>query len=93
METVHQNFVSDTSKVAKTLLDELYSKMVQLDALWAGAPNYDALITQGEIDEVPSFLGAGLTTTHLADAEFALATIKNTITNALPALTVLANLP
>jgi hypothetical protein len=92
MEAVHQNFISNTSNVTKTLLDDIYSKLVQLDTLWAGSPNYDGLITQGEIDEVPSFVGAGLTATQLGDAQFALATIKNTMTNAMPALVVLANL-
>jgi hypothetical protein len=90
MIPAHQDFVSDTAKACKALLDQ-YGALQQLNVLWAGSPDYDALITQGEIDEVPSF--AGLTATQLADAEFALASIKDTITNALPALTVLSNLP
>lgn len=90
MIPAHQNFISDTSQQCQKLLD-MYGDLSQLNVLWAGSPNYDALITQGEIDTVPSL--AGLTTTHLADAEFALATIKDTISNALVALTVLANLP
>lgn len=92
MEQAHQNFVSQTAYRAKIMLDQ-YGPLSQLNVLWAGAPNYDALITQAEIDSVPSFAGAGLTTQTLADAEFALATIRTTIENALPSLTVLANLP
>jgi hypothetical protein len=86
----HQDFISDSAEQCKALLD-LYGPLVLLNVLWAGSPNYDALITQNEIDEVTSF--AGLTAGQLADAQFAMATIKDTITNALPALTVLANLP
>lgn len=92
MNASHQNFISDSGNAAQKLLD-MIGELQQLDVLWAGSPNYDALITQGEIDTVPTFTGAGLTTTHLADAEFALASIKTTLTNALPALTVLARLP
>lgn len=92
MNASHQNFISDTSNAARKLLD-MIGELSQLDVLWSGTPNYDGLITQGEIDTVPGFTGAGLTTTHLADAEFALATIKGTLNGALPALTVLARLP
>jgi hypothetical protein len=92
METAHQNFVSKTSYNAKRLLD-MYGDLAQLNVLWAGSPNYDGLIDQASIDSVPSLAGAGLTASQLADAEFIMATIKGNIENALPALTVLANLP
>lgn len=67
--------------------------LLELNTLWAGSPNYDALITQAEIDSVPAFVDAGLTAQELADGLFALAVIKDTINNALPALTVLARMP
>jgi hypothetical protein len=92
MEAAHQKFISDTSAQAKKLL-EMYGDLAQLNVLWAGSPNYDALIDQTAINTVPSFAGAGLTATNLADAEFILATIKGNIESALVALTVLANLP
>lgn len=86
------NFISRTGQASKTQLDQI-GTLLQLDVLWAGAADYDALITQAEVDEFPSFVAAGLTAGQLADALFALATIRNTINNALPALTMLANLP
>lgn len=92
MSAVHQNFISRTSYTSKRLLD-LYGELQQLNTLWAGVPDYDAEITQGEIDTVPSFLDAELAYQTLADAEFALASIMTTITNALPALTEIAALP
>lgn len=86
------NLISRTGQASKTQLDQI-GTLSQLDVLWAGAADYDALITQAEIDEFPSFVAAGLTAAQLGDALFALATIRNTINNALPALTMLANLP
>lgn len=92
MSTVHQNFISRTSYTSKRLL-ELYGELQQLNTLWAGSPDYDAEITQADIDSVPSFADAELTTAVLGDAEFALATIMGTITSALPALVEVAALP
>jgi hypothetical protein len=86
-----QQFVKDTGRASQIVLD-IYGLLTQLDVLWAGTPNYDALITQGEIDATPALAGQGLTATTLGDAEFALASIKTTVTNALPALTVVARL-
>jgi hypothetical protein len=92
MPQVQQNFISRSSYTAKRLLD-MYGELQQLNVLWAGAPNFDGLIDQDAIDTIPSFSDSELTTQTLADAEFALATIMGTITNALPALTQLAALP
>ena len=92
MSIGEQNFISKSSVSAKDLLD-LYGLLVQLDQLWAGAANFSTTITQQDIDSIPSFVETGLTATVLADAEFALAGIKTAITNALPSLTILANLP
>lgn len=89
---VHQNFISRDAQLAKKLLD-LYGELQTQNTLWAGTPNYDAEITQAVIDSVPSFLESELTTTTLADARFAMATIMTTITNALPALTEMSRLP
>jgi hypothetical protein len=92
LSSAEANFISKSGASAKTLLD-LYGELVQLDQLWAGAADFDATITQGDIDSVPSYTQSGLTATVLGDGEFALAGIKTAITNALPSLTVLANLP
>jgi hypothetical protein len=92
LSATEANFISKSSAAAKDLL-LLYGQLVQLDQLWAGVADFDATITQADIDGVPSFTQSGLTATVLGDAEFALAGIKTAITNALPSLTVLANLP
>ncbi len=85
------NLVSFTSKAAKILLDQFYSLETQNNQLYAGAADMDTTITQADLDSVAAF--GGLTTTQLADASFAMATILGTINSALQALTVLARLP
>lgn len=92
MPDAHQNFISHVQAQARIMLDQ-YGRLSQIDALWAGAANYDGLIDQAAIDTVPSFLESGLTQTDVADAVFILTTIRNNMTGALPALTILANLP
>jgi len=93
LSSAEANFISDSSRAAKILLDDLYSLLVQLDTLWAGAADFDTTITQGDIDSIPSFAQSGLTAAVLGDAEFSLASIKTAITNAMPSFSVLANLP
>lgn len=92
MPAVHQNFISTDAKLAKALVELLGPLQVQ-NTLYAGSPNYDEEITQAEIDTVPSFLESELTTQTIADARFAMATIMNTIVNALPSLTEMSRLP
>ena len=92
MPAAHQNFISTSGNQCKALLD-LLGMLEQLNTLWAGTPNYQGLIDQAEIDSVPAFAGAGLTTQTLADAEFALANTMTGIHNAIVALTVLGTLP
>lgn len=92
MNSAHQNFISDEGRIAKLFLAE-YGNLAQQNVLWAGAPSYQTLITQADIDSVPSFAGAGLTHQQIADAAYALEQVRTILTNALPALTVLAHLP
>jgi hypothetical protein len=92
MNASHQNLISASSNTAKRLL-EIMGELGQENVLYHGSPNYKVLITQGEIDTVPALVGAGLTKTMLDDAEFALAAVNTTLTNALVALTMLARLP
>lgn len=91
LTTGEANLVSNISKAAKILMDQWYTLAVQNNELWAGAANMDTTIVQGDLDSVPSF--GGLTTTQLADAQFAMATMLGTLNAQLQALTVLANLP
>lgn len=91
MDAPLSNFINRAGNYAKAELD-LYGKLTEQNVLWAGSPDYDARITQQEIDSVPSFVAAGLTAQQLADAVYALEQIRGILTNAMPALTVLANL-
>jgi len=92
MDAVHQNFISSTSSTAKTFLDK-FGELTQLNVLWAGTPDYDTIITQELIDSVPSFHSAGLTVAQLSDTLYVLELIRTQLSNALPALTVMARLP
>lgn len=89
---VFANFINRTGNQAKGQLAEI-GDLTQMDSLWAGSPNYDGLITQAEIDEYPAFVAAGLTAQDMADVQFVLASIKNLLLGALPALSKLASLP
>lgn len=84
-----QDFVTETAQLADFFTSKL-GQLVINDTLWAGAPDYDALIVQQDLDDTPSF--GGLTVSELGDATFALASLKNTIQSALPALLKLARL-
>ena len=98
-EVAEKNHVSKLSKLCKILLDEFYGDSVQVDAQWAGTPSFKTSITQSDLDSVSSFNSTGITSSSsgtvgtLPDAEFAVASIKTTVTNAIAALTILANLP
>ena len=91
MDAVLQNFVSKTAQLSREQLAR-YGDLAQQNVLWAGSPDYAERITQEEIDSVPSFAQAGLTAAQLADAVYALEQIRGVMTNALPALAVLAQL-
>lgn len=92
MSSAHQNFISREGQLAKLLLDQ-YGELAEQNVLWAGSPTYQTLITDEEIATVQSFAGAGLTHQNMADAAYVMEQIRTLLTNGLPALTVLANLP
>jgi hypothetical protein len=91
MQPIYSNFISSVSSKAQSQLKD-YGELAQLNVLWAGSPDFDARITQEEIDTVPSFAAAGLTVQQLSDAVYVLEQIRTLITNALPALSVIARL-
>jgi hypothetical protein len=91
MENCLQNFISNVAKECRANLEE-YGDLAQLNVLWAGSPDYDARITQAEIDSVPMFHDMQLTTAQLADAAYALEQIRGIITAALPAFSILAQI-
>lgn len=83
-----QDFVTNSRNACATLLN-MYEALKELDTLWAGTSDYDTLVDQAFLDSVASF--GGLTTTQLADAEFALSTIKGQIESSYVALLILKN--
>lgn len=60
MNPAQQNFITRVGQQARRAHD-LYALSEELDTLFNGTPNYSALITQNEIDSVPSFQQAGIT--------------------------------
>ena len=91
MNAPQQNLVSKTGQLCKQLL-EMKGVIDQIDVLYSGTPNWDDLITQGEIDEVPSFLETGLTAINVADAVYILKLVRDNVNSNLVAMTMLANL-
>lgn len=80
-------FLQNTGQAVKGLLAQ-EGQLDQLNVLWAGAAQFSTSITQNDLDTSAAF--KDLTTQNIADAEFALATVLNTIKNALPALSIVA---
>ncbi len=92
MNAPQQNLISRVAQQARKAKD-LMALTEEIDILLNGTPNYAALITQEEIDSVPSFHAAGLTVNQLMGAVYILKMINQQIsTNDFPALVVLANL-
>ena len=90
LTALEQDYISNNAKICKALMDQ-YTPIKEGDTFWNGTPAFSTSLTQGDIDTVPSL--AGLTTTHLADAQTALNNVKTAMDNAFVALSVLANLP
>lgn len=91
MNAPQQNLVSKTGQLCSRLL-EMKGTIDQIDVLYSGSPNWDSLITDGEIAEVPSFVEAGLTAANVADAVYILKLIRDNVNSNLPAIVMLANL-
>ena len=92
MDAPQQNLVSSTGNVCKALL-ELMDDIERIDILYSGTPNWDALITDPAIAEVPSFVAAGLTAQIVADAVYQIKLVRQQVTTGnLPALVLMAEL-
>lgn len=86
------NFVMKSSISAQALL-ALYGDLSQLNVLWAGSPDYQHGITQTDLDSYPAFEDCGLTVAQLTEVEYAIGQIVGLLTNKLPDLSVVANIP
>jgi hypothetical protein len=73
-----QDLISDVGSVCNTLLG-LQGIIEQIDILYNGAPDWDTLITDEEIDGVPSFAAIGLTAQDVADAIFQIKTVRTQV--------------
>ena len=88
---LEQNTVTNSSKAAKLVLEQLKPVLDSLDTLYnaGGGVGLKDTITQGDLDSIPSF--SGLTKQQLDDGMFALTgTIKSAIVAAYTALAELA---
>ncbi len=88
----HYKFLLDAKAICQEQ-QALLGSLVKLDALWNGAPDYDAGITQEAIDSKPNLLASGYTYAEIADAIYALSVIKGVIVDHLAALSRLSDLP
>lgn len=88
----HKNFINDTQNEAAILLAQ-FGILAQLDTLWNGVPDFDAQLTQAEIDSNPVLLEAGLTVAQITDAVYAMSVIKGLINDHMPTLALISRLP
>jgi hypothetical protein len=87
-----QNLIIKTGKVCKEVL-ELQGVIEQIDILYNGSPNWDEIMTDEEIQEVPLFAEMGITAQTVADGIYQLSQLKQLVlTGNLPALVLLAQL-
>ena len=87
-----QNLITNVGIVSRALLD-LQDDIEQIDILYNGTPDWDTLITDQEIDGVPSFAAVGLTAQGVADAIYQLNQVRTIVNSGnLPALVLLAQL-
>lgn len=91
MNAPQQDLISRTGGLCNQLLT-MKGIIDQIDVLYSGSPNWDELITQSEIDEIPSFLQAGLTVANVADAIYILKLVRDNVNSNLVAMVMLANL-
>ncbi len=89
MDAPLKSFVEGVGNQARQQLEQ-YGALTVQNTLWAGTPNYNALIDATAIATEADFVAAGLTEQQLTDAVYALELIRVTITNALAALSILA---
>lgn len=91
MNAPQQNLVSRAGQLCAQLL-EMKGVIDQIDVLYSGSPNWDAQMTQGEIDEVASFAEAGLTAANVADAVYILKLVRDNVNSNLPAIVMMGSL-
>lgn len=85
-----QNLIVNVGAVCKAILD-LQGDISEIDILYNGTPDWDTLITDQEIDGVPSFAAIGLTAQDVSDAIYQLNQIRTQVTTGnLPAMVLLS---
>lgn len=91
MDTCLKKFVQNVSYRAQAQLDQV-GALTQLNELWSGLPDYDARLTQVQIDSDEQCADAQLTVQQVSDAAYALEQVRQAVLNAVSALTMLAQL-
>jgi len=91
MDAPQVNFISRVGIQARTLR-ATFALSEELKTLYSGTPNWNALITQAEIDSVPSFQQAGLTKLQIDGVVYSLGIINAQITTFLTEFVMLATI-
>lgn len=85
-----QNMIVDVGAICQKILD-VQGSISEIDILYNGTPDWDTLITDEEINGIPSFAAIGLTAQDVADAIYQLNQIRTQVnTGNLPAMVLLA---
>ena len=83
-----QDLVTKVGQLCAQLL-EMSGQIEQIDVLFNGDPNWDALITDAELATIPSFDEAEITAANVADAIFILKTARAAAYSNLPAVVIM----
>lgn len=86
-----QDHISRLGQLAQLFVDIRNDLHLQ-NYEWNGAPNFDADITQDEIDAIPSFAAAGLTLADVTEANYICAVLLPLIDDKMPNLYALKGL-
>lgn len=85
-------FIAKVGGIAHKLL-ELQSDMMVVNTLWNGSPNWDELITNQDIQDMPALVEAGLTHQTVGDAIYTIEVIRQAVLSGnLSQLVLLAQL-
>ena len=88
MSVLEKDTLAKSFSVSKTLLLDLQPKLANLNELYNSVGGVSSTLTQAELDELPEL--SGLQKSTVDDAQFAMAGLTATITNAYASLAQMA---
>lgn len=93
LSSLEQNHISRLGMLAN-FLNQNFMTFVLNNYQWLGVPDFDATITQEEIDAIPSLFEAGVTVSDLNEMNYLSAQIMNMLdASKQPIVAKMANLP